>query len=105
MVQEGLPIPSLRVEIIEDATLRLEDVARLCRVSAEWVLARVEAEALHAQWRDGGWCFTSQELWRARQIAAVESQFDADPQLAALVTDLLQEVRALRSRLALYGEN
>jgi chaperone modulatory protein CbpM len=104
MVQEGMPMPDVRVEIIEDAVLRLEDVARLCCVSTEWVLARIEGEALHAQWRDGGWCFTSQELWRARQIAAVEAQFDADPQLAALVADLLQEVRALRSRLTLHDE-
>jgi chaperone modulatory protein CbpM len=36
---------------------------------------------------------------RARRLARLESTFDADPQLAGLTTDLIEEVTALRQRL------
>ena len=36
---------------------------------------------------------------RARRLARLESTFDADPELAALTTDLIEEVAALRRRL------
>jgi chaperone modulatory protein CbpM len=37
---------------------------------------------------------------RARRIAHLETTFDADPHLAALAADLMEEVAALRQRLA-----
>ena len=91
-----------QAELIEGEVLSVEEVARLCRVSPQWVLARVHAEVLGAQWRQGACYLSSAALWRAREIAALEARYDADPQLAALVADLVEEVRALRSRLALY---
>jgi chaperone modulatory protein CbpM len=46
------------------------------------------------------WRFTSAALVRVRRIANLESAFDADPQLAALAADLMEEVARLRRLLA-----
>lgn len=51
----------------------------------------------------GEWRFDSTTLARARRIARLEASFDADPQLAALTADLIEEVAALRRRLRLLG--
>ena len=39
---------------------------------------------------------------RIQHMAVIERQFDADPQLAALVADLAEEVRSLREQLAFH---
>ena len=36
---------------------------------------------------------------RARRIAQLEHSFDADPQLAAMTADLIEEVQLLRRKL------
>lgn len=38
-------------------------------------------------------------MLRARRLARLEATFDADPELAALTADLIEEVTALRQRL------
>ncbi len=43
--------------------------------------------------------YPSATVVRARRLARLESTFDADPELAALTTDLIEEVAALRRRL------
>lgn len=89
------------VELIEGEMLRAEDIARLCRTSTDWVMTRVQDEILKAQWRDGVCYFSSATVWRARHIADLETSYEADPQLAALVADLAEEIRDLRAKLAL----
>lgn len=91
-----------QVELVEGEMISAHEVARICRVSVEWVHARIQSDILQADWR-GDDCYVSgHTLWRAREIAAIEAQYEADPQLAALVADLAEEVRRLRGRLALY---
>lgn len=92
-------------ELLDDHTLSLQDLARACRRAPEWVQAHVEAGVIetttHVSARQGGeWHFTSTTLVRARRIAQLEATFDADPHLAALATDLMEEVAQLRQRLA-----
>jgi chaperone modulatory protein CbpM len=89
------------VEVIEGDMLRAEEIARLCDKSYDWVMYRVEQDILSAQWRNGVCYFSSSTVWRARKIADLETRFDADPQLAALVADLAEEVSELRNRLKL----
>lgn len=93
--------PIEHVEVIEGEILRAEDIARLCHRTPDWVMYRVEQEILQAQWKDGVCFFSSSTIWRARKIADLELRFDADPQLAALVADLAEEVQDLRTRLTL----
>ncbi len=45
------------------------------------------------------WRFSSATLVRARRVAQLEATFDADPYLAAMTTDLMEEVARLRRRL------
>ncbi len=90
------------VVIVEGELFTVDDAARLCCVSAEWVLSRIEAQVIEATTADGGRVrLSSQTVWRARRIADIERQFDADPHLAALVADLIDEVRGLREQMAL----
>ena len=45
------------------------------------------------------WRFASTTLVRARRIVQLEQTYDADPQLAALAADLMEEVARLRRQL------
>lgn len=90
--------------VLEDAALTIDDVALACSVSTAWVVSRVEAGVIP---RSGSapaeWRFGSRELLRARRIRAIERDFDAEPELAALVADMLDEIDMLRARLRKAG--
>lgn len=105
MSKTPITIPDDLVELLDDAALDLQALARGCSVTPDWVLTHVEAGVL--QPLEGGgaaeWRFASTTLRRARRIAHFESTFDADPQLAALTTDLMEEVAQLRRQLVLLG--
>ncbi|MHA7601818.1 chaperone modulator CbpM [Alicycliphilus sp. T452] len=83
----------------EQARLTLDDLARSCCMAPGWVIERLEAGLLHGEQAGGHWQFTSATVVRARRLARLESTFDADPELAALTADLIEEVTALRQRL------
>ena len=92
-------------ELLDDDTLSLQDLARACRRAPEWVRAHVEAGVIEtithvSTHHTGEWHFTSTTLVRARRIAQLETTFDADPHLAALAADLMEEVLQLRRQLA-----
>lgn len=90
--------------VLEDACLTLEELASVCTLSPEWVMRHVEEGVLSGPGRTlSDQRFTSRDLWRARHIHALERDFDAVPELAALVVDLLEEVDRLRARLRRAG--
>jgi chaperone modulatory protein CbpM len=86
-------------EVLGESAFTAEDVARACRVRIDWVHERVELGVLQVDTATGEWRFDSATLVRARRIARLEAAFDADPQLAALTADLMEEVQRLRRRL------
>lgn len=90
--------------VLDEAMLTLDELARACAVEPRWVEVRVEAGLLRCA---GGaaseWRFASAELARARRMAALERDFDANEELAALVVDLIEEVQRLRARLRAAG--
>lgn len=96
------PVPAELTELLDDAALTLEQLARGVRQAPDWVLTHVEAGVLRPSGGHGAaeWRFASTTLLRARRIADLERGFDADPQLAALTVDLMEEVAALRRQLA-----
>lgn len=104
MTPHAFHLPVQMGELLDDNhPLTLEDLARACRQAPEWVAARVEAGVIESTTPGGQpaqWHFTSTTLVRARRIAQLEATFDADPHLAALATDLMEEVAQLRQRLA-----
>lgn len=86
-------------ELLEGQVMNLEIVARICAVSPDWLRDRIETEVLPPEWRHTPPVMSAAVVWRIRQIATLETRFEADPHLAALVTDLMEEVRELRRRL------
>ena len=93
-------------ELLDQTMLNLHELARHCSTSPQWVIEHVQtgiigydnggspAAISHEQWR-----FSSQSLVRARRIAQLEHNFEADPQLAAMTADLIEEVQLLRRKL------
>lgn len=95
-------IPAQMGEPLGDAMLTLDDLARACCRAPQWVSERVEAGVLAPTQPTGGlaaWRFGSATVVRARRIAQLEATFGADPYLAALTADLMEEVALLRRRL------
>lgn len=90
--------------ILDEAALSVEELACACSVSTEWVVRHVregsfgEPSASVSELR-----FSSRDLGRARRIRLLERDFDAVPELAALVADLLEELDTLRARLRRAG--
>ena len=94
-------MPTLAVELLDETALGLHEFARCASLAPEWVLTHVQAGVLQpasgatsAQWR-----FAAAAVVRARRIAELEHIYDADPQLAALAADLIEEVATLRRAL------
>ena len=83
--------------LMEENWLTIEQMAAACRAEPEWLIRHLDegffptAESVAGVWRFSGAC-----LLRARRMHALERNFDAVPELAALVADLLEEMDALR---------
>ncbi len=90
--------------VLDEVALTLEDLARACAVEPRWIAERVEAGLLgNISLTSVEWRFVSADLARARRLAALERDFDANQELAALVADLIEEVGRLRGRLKAAG--
>ena len=87
-------------EVLDEAGLTLDQLACLCAVSRDWVVQRVEERMLPASGGAAdGWRFSSRSVWRARRMVALERDFDAVPELAALAADLMEELERMRGCL------
>ncbi|MEW6133765.1 MAG: chaperone modulator CbpM [Pseudomonadota bacterium] len=85
--------------LLEESWLTLEQAAAACAVEPEWLAARIEAGLFpHAERISGLWRLSCAGLARARRMRRLERDFEAMPELAALVADLLEEMDALRAR-------
>lgn len=94
----------LSVVVLDDAFLTAAQLASACAVRLDWVTAHVDDGVLTVTAIVGAeWLFSARDLKRARRIRQLERDFDAGPELAALVADLLEEVGTLRARLRAAG--
>jgi chaperone modulatory protein CbpM len=57
----------------------------------------------HAESVAGTWRFSGASLLRARRMRQLERDFDAAPELAALMADMLEEMDALRAQIQRNG--
>ena len=90
--------------LTEDTWLTLEQVAAACPVEPAWLLRHLEEGLFpNAESVAGVWRFSGAALLRARRMRQLERDFEAVPELAALVADLLEEVDDLRGRLRRAG--
>lgn len=91
--------------ILDDSWLTLEQVAAACDVEMDWLLAHLEAGLMrHVECVAGVWRCSAAALVRARRMRQLERDFDAVPELAALVADLLEEMDILRAPLRGHGD-
>lgn len=94
----------LNALLLEQAALSLDEFAAGCAVNREWVIAHVEAGVLVCSGHSPAhWSFAGQDLRRARQLRRLERDFDANPELAGLVVDLIEELERVRARLRRVG--
>jgi len=90
--------------LMEDSWLTLEQVAAACTVEPAWLMRHLEEGLFpHAESVAGVWRFSGASLVRARRMRQMERDFDAVPELAALVADLLDEMDELRGQLRRAG--
>jgi chaperone modulatory protein CbpM len=83
-----------------DLQLTLDELCRAAAVEAAWVTRRVEEGLLPApDGSIGAWRFDTVVVTRVRRMRRVEQDFDAVPELAALVADLQDEIERLRRLL------
>jgi chaperone modulatory protein CbpM len=87
----------LLASLLEDACLTLDQLASACDVETAWLVERVEAGLLDVHGLGvEEWRFRAAALSRVRRMCQIERDFDAVPELAALVADLLEEIERLR---------
>jgi chaperone modulatory protein CbpM len=90
--------------LMEETWLTLEQVAAACTVEPEWLAYHIEEGLFpHVEGLAGTWRFSSANLTRARRMWRLERDFDAAPELAALMADLMEELDTLRRRLRRAG--
>lgn len=86
--------------IIEETYLSLEQLAGICAVEPQWVLQHMQDGLLLADRQQNGLnYFSAIQLTRAKRILTIERNFEAQPELAALVADLQEELNSLRRQL------
>jgi chaperone modulatory protein CbpM len=86
--------------LMDDTWLTLEQVAAACVVEPAWLMRHIEEGLFpHAESVADVWRFSCDSLLRARRMRQLERDFDAVPELAALMADLLEEVDTLRAKL------
>jgi chaperone modulatory protein CbpM len=101
-MQSNEPISGV---LLEEVALTLEELARAVDVQPDWVVRHVHAGVLGGEMtvQVTSWRFRSRDLDRARRLLRIERDFDANEDVAALVIDLGDEIRRLRSRLRVLG--
>jgi chaperone modulatory protein CbpM len=97
-----LPLQTVEA-LVEECWLDSAQLCRMAGVSEAWLHERVTLGLLQssARYTHGAWRFDAADLRRVQRIAGLERNFDAVPELAALVADLegeLAQVRALLRR-------
>ena len=88
------------IEVLEQHSLTITQFANACNVSETWVVQRVHNGVVDLAGEGDAspgtdvqaWRFPGHGIVRTRRIADLERTFDADPQLAALTADLMEEV-------------
>lgn len=92
--------------LLDESWLTLEQVAAACAVEPDWLILHIQEGLFpRVECLAGTWRFSSACLLRARRMRQLERDFDAGPELAALVADMLDELDALRESLRRTGQS
>ena len=86
--------------VVDEQMIEAAELAGICGVSVDWISVHVQAGILAANGNDSAaWRFSGSEIRRVHRLCALERDFDAQPELAALVLDLQDEIARLRARI------
>jgi len=87
----------------EESAFTLAELSRACSVHAEWLVGLVEEGILDPSGCDiGDWRFTGVALRRARTARRLQRDLGVNLAGAALALDLIDEIKSLRRRLAVF---
>ena len=90
--------------VLEGASLTIRQVCAVCAIEEEWIVHHVQEGLISVSGTTvTEWRFSSADLRRAQRMRVLERDFDAAPELAALVADLQEELDDLRARLRRAG--
>ena len=90
--------------VMEGASLTVEQFCTVCAIEEEWIVRHVEEGLFTVSGRSASeWRFSASDLRRAQRMRLLERNFDAVPELAALVADLQEQLDELRARLRRAG--
>ena len=97
--------PDQAAHAAQEVRLTIHELAAACRIEPGWVIERVRAGLIEVgdPDRPEQWQFADLHLTRVRCMVTMERDMDANPEVAALVADLVAEVRQLRARLTGRG--
>ncbi|SFD93772.1 chaperone modulator CbpM [Nitrosomonas sp. Nm166] len=88
---------------LEDTKLNLDELAKSCQVSREWIIEHVQCGLLLneelSSTDPASWIFDSRSFMRVKRIITIERDFECNPELAGLVADMIEEIEFLRTRL------
>ena len=88
----------------EETYLTLKEIAAICAVQEDWLILHIQEGYLEPLPHvENEWRFSSAGLLRVRRILQLERDFDAVPELAALVADMQEEITKLKLRLHCAG--
>lgn len=79
--------------------LSAQDVAQACGMDLAWLQRLGQAGVLDAT------ALCGDDLRRVRQIVRIQRAFDVNPEAAALINDLSEEVKRLKRHLRALGES
>lgn len=98
MMRSNTPVDAL----LDEWWLDLDQLCRVAGAPAPWVRQRAAEGLLDPQplGPHDDWRFDAAALRRVRCMLRIERDFDAVPELAALVADLEAEIARLRTELA-----
>jgi len=88
--------------LLDDDGIEATRLCRLAGVTEQWLQERVTLGVLQVRVSGAApqaWRFSAADLRRVRRLAGLERDFDAVPELAALVADLEEELARLRAQL------
>jgi chaperone modulatory protein CbpM len=92
--------------IVDDqAPVTIHELAQRCEQQIEWVMTLVEhgvLPTLRQTEPPERWVFASAAVARARQVSRLQRDFEVNLDAAALMADLMQEVRALKRQLRVF---
>ena len=85
----------------DNPQLTIDEIARACAVEPAWIVEHVEEGFIQCEvalvvTSVDEWRFAGAELIRAQKLVTFERDFDLNPDVAALIVDLLEEISALK---------